>query len=57
MSVCLAVTCHMSNDYGTRFPPAYRNGIGAIPRDKVRLGHGHGVSPGVEPLSPSKQDN
>ena len=44
-------------NHSTGFLPAYRNGIGAIPRDKVRLGHGHGVSPGVEPLSPSKQDN
>ena len=41
----------------TGFSPAYRNGFRAIPRDKVRLGHGHGGSPGVEPLSPSKQDN
>ena len=43
--------------HSTGFLPAYRNGFGAIPRDKVRLGHGHGVSPGVEPLSLSKQDN
>ena len=52
LSMCIIINYHF-----TCFPPAHRNGIGAIPRDKVRHGHGHGVSPGVEPLSPSKQDN